>query len=109
MTDLALLSSEWHKCLERKHSYRKKAEQISKLGRCGCCAGALVQSKSLGSVFTNGNYMSCDPLLYFMRYMQYLLVLCFYLFAVILRLHTEAEMEEGIAISSNCCSRRSKH
>ena len=63
-----------------------------------------MQSKSLGSVFTNGNYMSCEPLLYFMRYMQYLLVLCFYLFAVTLRLHTEADMEEGIAIPSTAAA-----
>jgi len=36
--------------------------------------------------------------------MQSLLALCFYLFAVIFRLHTEAEMEEGAAIPSTAAA-----
>ena len=39
-----------------------------------------------------------------MRHMQSLLALFFYLFAVIFRLHTEAEMEEGAAISSTAAA-----
>ncbi len=43
-----------------------------------------------------------------MRHMQSLLALCFYLFAVIFRLRTEAEMEEGAAIPSTAAAEEAK-